>query len=175
MPTCGKTTRIATSASAVVVPSRSPIIVDVRCGRSSSVAAIVATTRRGGRKGKSSRQVDGVAGSRALPSVRKQAHVASNVLRDLYWSPQGSDSGRRRQPGVSQMWITLGVGVGTRTVGADTSSGATSADEASESALSGGITTGESSGSKSLSATNVGGSSSSSSPSSMKPSGSASG
>ena len=57
MLTCAKTARIVTSASAVVAPSRSPIIVDVRCGRSTSVATIVATTRRSGSKGKSSRQV----------------------------------------------------------------------------------------------------------------------
>ena len=52
MPTCGKTIRIATSVSAVVVPSRSPVIVVI--GRSTTVATIVATTRRGGSKGKSS-------------------------------------------------------------------------------------------------------------------------
>ena len=56
--TCGKTARIATSASAVVVPFRSPVIVVI--GRSTTVATIVATTWRGESKGRSSRQVDGV-------------------------------------------------------------------------------------------------------------------
>ena len=83
LSTCGKTIRITTSISTVVVPSRSPIIVDVRCGRSTSVATTVATTRRGGSKGKRSRQVNGVAGSRVLPSVGKQENVAANMLGDL--------------------------------------------------------------------------------------------
>ena len=45
--TCGKTARIATSVSAVVVSSRSPIIIDVRCGRSTSVATEGRQAKRG--------------------------------------------------------------------------------------------------------------------------------
>ena len=109
--TCGKTTRIATSVSAVVVPSRSPIIVDVRRGRSTSVATIVATARRGGSKGKSSRRVDGVAGSRVLPSVRKQAHVAADVLRDVLESTRiglGTASATRGIADVDHAWCRCG-------------------------------------------------------------------
>ena len=45
-------------------------------------------------------------GSHECAVVRQQACCSTCA------SPHGSDSGRRRQPGVSQMWITLGVGVG---------------------------------------------------------------
>ena len=111
MLTCGKTTRIATSVSAVVVPSRSPVIVNVRRGGSTSVATIVATTRRGGSKGKSSRQVDGVAGSRVLSPVRKQAHVAANVLRDLLesaWIGLGAASATWGIADVDHAWCRCG-------------------------------------------------------------------
>ena len=81
--TCGKTVRIATGSSAVVVPTRSSVIVVI--GRSTTVATVVATTWRGGSgsEGESSRQVDGIASVRVLPSVGKQANVAANMLRDL--------------------------------------------------------------------------------------------
>ena len=109
--TCGNFVRIATSVSTVVVPSRSPIIVDARCGRATSVATTVATTRRGGSKGKSSRQVDGVAGSRVLPSIGKQANVAANVLRDLLESTGiglGTASATRGIADVDHAWCRCG-------------------------------------------------------------------
>ena len=82
--TCGKTVRVATGSSAIVVRTRSPVIVMI--GRSTTVATVVATTWRGGSKGESSRQVDGVASVRVLPSVGKQANVAADMLRYLFES-----------------------------------------------------------------------------------------
>ena len=64
---------------------------------------------------------------------------------------QAEKSEKREQPGISQIWITLGVGVGTGTIGVVTSPGGISVAEASERMSSGGITTGDSSGSKPLS------------------------
>ena len=133
MLTCAKTARIVTSASAVVAPSRSPIIVDVRCGRSTSFATVVATTRRCGSKGKRSRQVDGVAGSRVLPSVGKQANVAANVLGDLLESTGiglGTASATRGIADVDRAWCrcgdrngwcrhVFGSDIGSRGVGID--------------------------------------------------------
>ena len=111
LSTCGKTIRIATSANAVVVPSRSSVIADVRCGRCTSVATTVATTQRGGSKGKSSRQVGGVAGSRVLPSVGKQATIAASMLGDLLESTRiglGTASATRGIADVDRAWCRCG-------------------------------------------------------------------
>ena len=100
--TCGKTVRIATGSSVVVVPTRLPVIVVI--GRSTTVATIVATiiatAWRGGSKGESSRQVDGAASVRVLPSVGKQANVAADMLRYLLESAG---------IGLGTSWATRGI------------------------------------------------------------------
>ena len=111
LSTCGKIVRVATSASAVVVPSRSPTIVDVRCGRATSVATTVAATWRSGRRGRSRRQVDGVASSRVLLSVGKQAHATANIVRDLLESERiefGTASATRGIADVDHAWCRCG-------------------------------------------------------------------
>ena len=77
--TFGKTVRIATGSSAVVVSTRSPVIVMI--GRSTTVATVVATTWRGGSgsEGESSRQVDGVASARVLPSVGEKKQMSQQI------------------------------------------------------------------------------------------------
>ena len=106
---CGKTVGIATGSSAVVVPTRSPVIVVI--GRSATVATIVATTWRGGSKGESSRQVDGVASVRVLPSVGKQANVAADMSGYLLESAGiglGTSPATRGIADVDHAWCRCG-------------------------------------------------------------------
>ena len=162
MLTCGKTARIATSASAVVVPSRSPIIIGVRRGRSTSVATIVATTRGGWKQGPEqspswrSRRQPCVAAHRKTSKCRsKRAERLVGVHRDRTRDGVGNPWYRRCGSRLVSVWgpgqlvyaRLRGLHLGSRGVGID---------------VFGRDNNGESSGPKSPLFTNVGGSSSSS-------------
>ena len=95
--TRGKIAGIAVRSSAVVMPTRSPVVIVVR--RSTTVTTAVATTWRGGSgsKGEISRQVGGLANVCVHPPVREQAHVAADMLTHLrkstrvgLWTPSAT-------------------------------------------------------------------------------------
>ena len=75
----GNTTGIAVRSGAVVVPTRSPIVIVVR--RYTTVATAVATTWRGGSgsKGEISRQVDGLANICVHPPVSENKHMSQQI------------------------------------------------------------------------------------------------
>ena len=81
--TRGNIAGITVRFGAVVVPTRSPVVIVVR--RSTTVTTAVATTWRGGsgNKGEISRQVDGLANIRVHSPVREQAHAAADMLTHL--------------------------------------------------------------------------------------------
>ena len=63
--------------------------------------------------GAGARLMESQAAVRLLPLENR--HMPQQISCEICWSPQESDSGRRRQPGIWQIWITLGVGVETGT------------------------------------------------------------
>ena len=96
------------TASAVIVPSRSPII--VQCRRATCVVTTATTTRRSGGGDGRRRQVDGVAGQRVSTAIGEAASAAANMLIDLQGS-RGIGPGKAsatRSTAMDDIWCRCG-------------------------------------------------------------------